>query len=91
MRSHEGGYFIRMRVVDRIGVIAAIARRMADSQISLESIVQHSTNGGKEAPTKTIILVTHATTELSVRTAIEQIESDGFTVNKPQVIRIEKP
>ena len=91
MRSHEGGYFIRVRVADRIGVIAAIARRMADNQISLESIVQHSTNGGKEAPTKTIIMVTHATTEQSVRDAVSAMESDGYIVNKPQVIRIEKP
>ncbi|TNB46920.1 homoserine dehydrogenase [Martelella lutilitoris] len=91
MRSHEGGYFIRLRVVDRIGVIAAIARRMADNQISLESIVQHSANGGGEAPTKTIIMVTHATTELSVRNAVSAMESDGYIVGKPQVIRIEKP
>ena len=91
MRSHEGGYFIRVRVADRIGVIAAIARRMADNQISLESIVQHSTNGGREAPTKTIIMVTHATTEQSVRDAVSAMESDGYIVNKPQVIRIEKP
>ncbi|AJY47081.1 homoserine dehydrogenase [Martelella endophytica] len=91
MRSHEGGYFIRMRVVDRIGVIAAIARRMADNQISLESIVQHSTNGDREAPTKTIIMVTHATTEQSVRDAVNAMESDGYIVKKPQVIRIEKP
>ncbi|AMM84923.1 homoserine dehydrogenase [Martelella sp. AD-3] len=91
MRSHEGGYFIRLRVVDRIGVIAAIARRMADNQISLESIVQHSANGGGDAPTKTIIMVTHATTELSVRNAVSAMESDGYIVGKPQVIRIEKP
>ncbi|MET3600063.1 homoserine dehydrogenase [Martelella mangrovi] len=91
MRSHEGGYFIRLRVADRIGVIAAIARRMADNQISLESIVQHSTNGSDEAPTKTIIMVTHATTELSVRNAVSSMESDGYIVGKPQVIRIEKP
>ncbi|WP_174800768.1 homoserine dehydrogenase [Martelella limonii] len=92
MRSHEGGYFIRMRVADRIGVIAAIARRMADNQISLESIVQHSTNGeSDDAPTKTIIMVTHATTELSVRNAVTAMESDGYIVGKPQVIRIEKP
>ncbi|WP_176083211.1 homoserine dehydrogenase [Martelella sp. HB161492] len=91
MRSHEGGYFIRLRVVDRIGVIAAIARQMAENQISLESIVQHSTNGNLDQPTKTIILVTHATTEQSVRQAVSAIEGEGYTVAQPQVIRIEKP
>ncbi|TPW29717.1 homoserine dehydrogenase [Martelella alba] len=91
MRSHEGGYFIRLRVVDRIGVIAAIARQMAENQISLESIVQHSTNGDLDQPIKTIILVTHATTEQSVRQAVSAIEGEGYTVAQPQVIRIEKP
>ena len=42
MRSHEGGYFIRLTVHDRVGVFAAIAKRMADNEISLESIVQHA-------------------------------------------------
>src|SRR5690606_21212053 len=37
MRSHEGGYFIRLTVVDRTGVFASIATRMADNNISLES------------------------------------------------------
>ena len=36
MRSHAGGYFIRLTVHDRIGVFAAIAKRMADNEISLE-------------------------------------------------------
>ncbi|TKD12232.1 MAG: homoserine dehydrogenase, partial [Mesorhizobium sp.] len=31
MRSHAGGYFIRLTVHDRIGVFAAIAKRMADN------------------------------------------------------------
>ena len=46
MRSHAGGYFIRLTVHDRIGVFAAIAKRMADNDISLESIVQHAAGAG---------------------------------------------
>src|SRR5690606_31399428 len=66
MRSHAGGYFIRLPVHDRIGVFAAIAKRMADSDISLESIVQHAMGLQVEAQ-KTVILVTHETTESAVR------------------------
>ena len=40
IRRHEGGYYIRLSVYDRPGAFAAIAQRMADAQISLESIVQ---------------------------------------------------
>ena len=86
MRSHEGGYFIRLTVLDRIGVFASIANRMAENEISLESIVQH----GDATEHKTIIMVTHETTELAVRTAVESITSDGLLADKPQVIRIER-
>ena len=88
IRSHAGGYFIRLTVEDRIGVFAAIARRMADSGISLESIVQRATGGGQEH--KTVILITHETTEAAVRRAVDAITEDGHLTTKPQVIRIER-
>ncbi|MCV3243548.1 homoserine dehydrogenase [Mesorhizobium sp. ZC-5] len=89
MRSHEGGYFIRLTVHDRVGVFAAVAKRMADNEISLESIVQHA--AGQEADAqKTVILVTHETTEAAVRKAVEGITKDGHLTDKPQVIRIER-
>ena len=89
MRSHAGGYFIRLTVYDRIGVFAAIAKRMADNEISLESIVQHSAGPEAEAQ-KTVILVTHETTEAAVRKAVEGITKDGHLTDKAQVIRIER-
>jgi homoserine dehydrogenase len=87
MRSHAGGYFIRLTVHDRIGVFAAIAKRMADNDISLESIVQHSADADNQ---KTVILVTHETTEAAVRKATDGITKDGHLTDKPQVIRIER-
>ena len=87
MRSHAGGYFIRLTVYDRTGVFAAIAKRMADNDISLESIVQHSADADAQ---KTVILVTHETTEAAVRKATDGITKDGHLTTKPQVIRIER-
>ncbi|EXL01688.1 homoserine dehydrogenase [Aquamicrobium defluvii] len=89
MRSHAGGYFIRLTVHDRVGVFAAVAGRMAENEISLESIVQHA-NGANPETQKTVILVTHETTEAAVRKAVEGITQDGHLVDKPQVIRIER-
>lgn len=91
MQAHEGGYFIRLTVQDKLGVFAGIATRMADNEISLESIVQHSTpeDAGQE-DSKTVILITHETTEAAVRKAVTGITSDGYLVSKPQVIRIER-
>ena len=89
MRSHAGGYFIRLTVHDRTGVFAGVAKRMADNEISLESIVQRS--AGDERPNeKTVILVTHETTEAAVRKAVDGITRDGLLTDKPQVIRIER-
>jgi homoserine dehydrogenase len=90
MRKHEGGYFIRLTVHDRIGVFAAIAKRMAENDISLESIVQRAADP-QIGDHKTVILVTHSTSEASIRKAVEAITKDGHLVDKPQVIRIERP
>ncbi|MBW8285904.1 MAG: homoserine dehydrogenase [Rhizobium sp.] len=90
MRSHEGGYFIRLTVVDRTGVFASIATKMADNNISLESIVQRSEHAAAGAPV-TIILVTHATMEDAVRKAVSAVKGEGYLVGEPQVIRIERP
>ncbi|MGK9054213.1 homoserine dehydrogenase [Xaviernesmea oryzae] len=90
MQSHEGGYFIRLTVADRTGVFASIAARMAENAISLESIVQRAKPDAGDTA-KTIILVTHATTEDSVRKAVDAIKQESYLVGEPQVIRIERP
>ncbi|MBO9124083.1 MULTISPECIES: homoserine dehydrogenase [unclassified Rhizobium] len=91
IQSHEGGYFIRLTVLDRTGVFARVATRMAENHISLESIVQRSKQHLSPSHHQTIILVTHATTEDSVRKAVEAIKTEGYLVGEPQVIRIERP
>jgi homoserine dehydrogenase len=90
MRKHEGGYFIRLTVADRAGVFASVATRMAENAISLESIVQRAKPAEVDS-SKTIILVTHATTEESVRKAVDAIKLETYLVGEPQVIRIERP
>ncbi|MBV2143823.1 homoserine dehydrogenase [Falsochrobactrum sp. TDYN1] len=91
MRKHAGGYFIRLTVHDRIGAFAAIAKRMAENDISLESIVQRPRmDSDVQDGIKTVILVTHETTESAVRKSLEAILKDDHLVNKPQMIRIER-
>jgi homoserine dehydrogenase len=93
LQRHEGGYYIRLVVQDRPGAMAAIATRMAERQISLESIVQKPQAGlrvrplGGEVP---IVLITHATSEGLIRAALDAVVADGYTCEKPQVIRIER-
>jgi homoserine dehydrogenase len=98
MQRHEGGYYIRLLALDRPGTAAAIARHLADENISLESIVQRRAQNGvhggdqatDEAPPVPVILITYATTEDAVRRALAAVEDAGVVAGKPQVIRIEK-
>jgi homoserine dehydrogenase len=92
MQMHEGGYYIRLSVFDRPGAAAAIATRMAERDISLESIVQRRPPGATAAPGSSVpvVLITHATHEKSVRLALEAAVADGFLAEKPQLIRIER-
>jgi homoserine dehydrogenase len=97
MRAHAGGYYIRLSVYDRTGAFAAIAGRMADQGISIESIVQRRPRAelrGFDRPHKgsaaAVVMITHQTTEAAIRKALAAIENDGHVDQKPQMIRIEK-
>ena len=89
MQRHEGGYYIRLAVRNQIGAAAAIATRMAEHEISLESIVQRRARDGDDSVAP-VVLVTYATTEATVRQALAQIVKDGHVAARPQVIRIER-
>ena len=96
MQRHEGGYYIRFLALDQPGTAATIAQRLAEQQISIESIVQRHRGerplggehaGGMPVP---VIIITYATTEDAVRRALKAIEADRVISGKPQLIRIEK-
>ncbi|GGD18591.1 homoserine dehydrogenase [Aureimonas glaciei] len=89
MRAHEGGYYIRLTVFDRVGAFASIARRMAESAISLDSIVQRRRTGQGDGETTPVVLITHETTEAAVRKALEAVSRDGHLAGEPRMIRIE--
>ncbi len=98
MQRHEGGYYIRLLAVDKPGTAATIATRLAEQQISLESIVQRHRGGapigGTDPKTAVapvpVILITYATTEDAVRHAMEAVKADKVISAEPQLIRIEK-
>jgi len=97
MQHHEGGYYIRLLARDRPGSAATIARRLAQQQISLESIVQRhevrvqgSGQPGRTGEPVPVILITYATSEDAVRKALAAVRRDRVISGQPQVIRIEK-
>ena len=97
MQRHEGGYYIRLLARDRPGTAATIARRLAQQQISLESIVQRhgaaphgAAPSGRSGEPVPVILITYATSEDAVRKALAAVRRDRVISGQPQVIRIEK-
>lgn len=94
MQRHEGGYYIRLLARDKPGTAATIAKRLAEQEISLESIVQRHDPAHSGPDTKAgsvpVILITYATTEDAVRKALAAVGRDRVISGRPQVIRIEK-
>ena len=93
MQRHEGGYYVRLSVRDRPGSIAAIATRMAAAEISFESIMQRQpANAPRSASSGhvPVVLITHATSETTIREALDAVEAGGTIAGKPQLIRIER-
>jgi homoserine dehydrogenase len=79
--------------------MAAIAKRMGDREVSIESIVQRRPRSAlpgmvaarpKPGSPAMVIMITHETTEEAIRGAVDAIEQDGKVSERPQVIRIEK-
>jgi homoserine dehydrogenase len=94
MQRHEGGYYIRLVARDNPGTAATIATRLAEQEISLESIVQRHDPAHVGRDTKAgsvpVILITYATSEDAVRKALAAVGRDRVISGRPQVIRIEK-
>ena len=83
--AHEGGFYVRMVVADRVGVFADLARHMADEGVSLKSITQ----GDAGEDRKSIVLITHDIEEAALHRAVGAVEKDGHLTGPPKVIRIE--
>ena len=80
----ETGYYLRLRVEDKPGVLADITRILADQQISIDAMIQREPAEG-ELQTD-IIMLTHLTREKNIDAAIAKIEA--LAVVKKKVIRL---
>jgi homoserine dehydrogenase len=97
MQRHQGGYYVRLTVYDRPGVAAGVAARMAEADISLESILQKRSETaankdphGRSGAPVALVLITYAATEAAIRSALGKISGDGLLAEPPQLIRIER-
>jgi homoserine dehydrogenase len=84
MEEVQTAYYLRLRVLDRPGVLADITRILADLNISIDAMVQKEPGEGEEQVD--IIMLTHLTQEKQIIAAIARIE--GLPSNLGEVTRI---
>jgi len=83
----ETSYYLRMRVLDRPGVLADITRILADSAISIEAMVQKQPGEGESRVD--IVMLTHLALERNVEQAMARIENLSSVEGKVTRIRLE--
>ena len=81
-------YYLRMRVLDRPGVLADITRILADRTISIDAMIQREPSEGEEQVD--IIMLTHETQERNLNAAIAGIERLPVVTGKVTRIRLEE-
>ena len=84
MGKVETSYYLRMRVDDKPGVLADIARILADRGISIDAMIQKEPPEGEKQTD--IILLTHLSREAQVVDAIAAIEA--LPTVRAKIVRI---
>ena len=88
MSEIETGYYLRLRVEDKPGVLADITRILADQGISIDALLQREPEEG-EGETD-IIILTHVCKESAADAAIAKIEGLAAQKGKVKRIRLEE-
>ena len=88
MGEVQTSYYLRMRVLDRPGVLADITRILADREISINAMIQKEPPEGQDQTD--IILLTHLTIEKNAVAAIDAIEALSTVSGSVVRIRLEE-
>lgn len=80
-----GSYYARLMVEDRPGVIADVAAILRDSNVSMESFLQHGRNPGE---TVAVVFTTHETSEASMLDSLKRIGQLGAVREPPRLMRV---
>ena len=88
MEDVETGYYLRLRALDRPGVLADVTRICAELSISIDAIFQKEAGEGEDQVD--VVILTHVAPERSVNEAMRRIEALP-TIPAPVVrIRLEE-
>jgi homoserine dehydrogenase len=88
MDAVRTAYYLRLRVLDRPGVLADITRILADLSISIDAMLQKEPDEGEEQVD--IIMLTHMAVERNVNEAIARIQKLPTNLAPVTRIRLEE-
>lgn len=83
----ESAYYLRLRVADKPGVMAAVTKILADRAISIDAMIQKEPAQGKDEAD--VVILTHETIEKNMNAAIAEIEAIPSIVGKLIKLRME--
>ncbi|OQW60278.1 MAG: hypothetical protein A4S17_10540 [Proteobacteria bacterium HN_bin10] len=84
--AERGRYYLRLQVVDKPGVVAAISDRLAHEEISIESFLQMPVQGEAAVP---IVLTTQTCARARIEAAVAAIQALGVASEAPFVMPVE--
>jgi homoserine dehydrogenase len=79
-------YYLRLLVEDRPGVLADVARVLADHQIGISSVIQPEAHAGETAA---LVIMLHDAPESRFRDAVEKIAALAAIKSRPIHLRVE--
>ncbi len=81
-------YYLRFRVDDRPGIIAALAGILAGKHVGLEAVLQEPCDTKHDLP---FVITTETTSEQAMREAVEEMSHLPFLNEPPLVLPMEQP
>jgi homoserine dehydrogenase len=84
--SRRSAFYLRFQVLDEPGVLAEIARKLADAHVSIESMIQRGRAPGEPV---SIVMITHDAPEPNVARALKTIAASDKVLGDPNMIPME--
>jgi len=85
---NHSAYYLRFRVKDRPGIIAALGAALAAEDISLDAVLQLPHANAEDLP---FVITVAPTSEQSIRDALQRMSAMDFLIEPPLAMPMEEP